>query len=136
MAMGCRQCLPLSVIQLGCKHCQKPHCRNGVVDTFGLCHIFETHIWDAFSPRYPSFSWFIPLLTQVLVNFLALNISYSYSHSSTAHSRKGFITLWLIRAKAQKGKGGNLNDYVRKRKKTFFPPKYIFAEPCCYSCKM
>ena len=34
-AMGCRQCLPLSVVQLKGKHCQKPHCRNGVVDTFG-----------------------------------------------------------------------------------------------------
>ena len=30
-AMGCRQCLP----QLKGKHCRKPHCRNGVVDTFG-----------------------------------------------------------------------------------------------------
>ena len=37
-AMGCRQCLPLSVVQLKGKHCQKkPHCRNGVVDTFGHC---------------------------------------------------------------------------------------------------
>ena len=35
MAMGCRQCLPLSVVQLKGKHCRKPHCRNGVVDTFG-----------------------------------------------------------------------------------------------------
>ena len=34
-AMGCRQCLPLSVVQLKGKHCQKPHCRNGVVDTIG-----------------------------------------------------------------------------------------------------
>ena len=33
--MGCRQCLPLSVVQLKGKHCQKLHCRNGVVDTFG-----------------------------------------------------------------------------------------------------
>jgi hypothetical protein len=32
--MGCRQCLPLSVVQLKGKHCRKPHCRNGVVDTF------------------------------------------------------------------------------------------------------
>ena len=32
--MGCRQCLPLSVVQLKGKHCQKPHYRNGVVDTF------------------------------------------------------------------------------------------------------
>ena len=34
-AMGCRQCLALSVVQLKGKHCQKPHFRNGVVDTFG-----------------------------------------------------------------------------------------------------
>ena len=27
----CRQCLPLSVVQLKGKHCRKPHCRNGVV---------------------------------------------------------------------------------------------------------
>ena len=31
-AMVCRQCLPLSVVQLKSKHCQNPHCRNGVVD--------------------------------------------------------------------------------------------------------
>ena len=35
-AMGCRQCLPLSVVQLKGKHCRKPHCRNGVVDTLSL----------------------------------------------------------------------------------------------------
>ena len=34
MAMGCRQCLPLSVVQLKGKHCRKTHCCNGVVDTF------------------------------------------------------------------------------------------------------
>ena len=34
-AMGCRQCLPLSVVQLKGKHYRKPHCRNGVVDTYG-----------------------------------------------------------------------------------------------------
>ena len=32
--MGCWQCLSLTVVQLKGKHCQKPHCRNGVVDTF------------------------------------------------------------------------------------------------------
>ena len=36
-AMGCQQCLPLSVVQLKGKHCRKPHCHNGVVDTFGPC---------------------------------------------------------------------------------------------------
>ena len=34
-AMGCRQCLPISVVQLKGKHCQKPHCRDGVVGTLG-----------------------------------------------------------------------------------------------------
>jgi hypothetical protein len=33
--MGCWQCLPLGVVQLKAKHCQKPHCRNEVVDRFG-----------------------------------------------------------------------------------------------------
>ena len=33
-AMGCRQCLPLSVFQLKGKNCRKPHCRNGIIDTF------------------------------------------------------------------------------------------------------
>ena len=35
MAMGCRQCLPFSVVQLKGKHCSKPNCRNRVVHTFG-----------------------------------------------------------------------------------------------------
>jgi hypothetical protein len=35
-AMGCRQCLPLTIVQLNDKHCRKPHCRNWVVDTFRL----------------------------------------------------------------------------------------------------
>ena len=39
MAMGCRQCLPLSVVQLKGKHCPKPHCHNGVVNTFGQCYL-------------------------------------------------------------------------------------------------
>ena len=37
-AMGCRQCLSFSVVQLKGKHCRKPHCHNGVVDMFGLYH--------------------------------------------------------------------------------------------------
>ena len=40
-AMGCRQFLPLSVVQLKGKHCRKPHCRNGVVDTFGPDCLFS-----------------------------------------------------------------------------------------------
>ena len=34
--MGCQQFLPLSIFQLKGKHCQKLHCCNGVVDTFGF----------------------------------------------------------------------------------------------------
>ena len=38
--MGCWQCLPLSVVQLKGKHC-----RNGVVDTFGLrCQLASSHV--------------------------------------------------------------------------------------------
>ena len=30
-----RHCMPFSIVQLQGKHCLKPHCRNGVVDTSG-----------------------------------------------------------------------------------------------------
>ena len=38
IAMGCQQCLSLSVVQLKGKHCRIPYCCNGVVDTFGPYH--------------------------------------------------------------------------------------------------
>ena len=38
-AMGCRQCLPLSVVLQKGKHCRKLHCRNGVVDTLGQSNL-------------------------------------------------------------------------------------------------
>ena len=41
-AMGCRQYLFLSVVQLKGKHCGKPHCRNKVVDTFGHCTLYPS----------------------------------------------------------------------------------------------
>ena len=37
-AMGCLQCLPLSLVQLKGKHCRKPHYHNRVVDTFEIQH--------------------------------------------------------------------------------------------------
>ena len=40
-AMRCRQCLPLSVVQLKGKHSRKPYCCNGVVDTFQLTLLFD-----------------------------------------------------------------------------------------------
>ena len=55
MAMGCRQCLPLSVVQLKGKHC-----RNGVVDTLGHC--FEMHQHDDVLKVGSSF---LPLLPAV-----------------------------------------------------------------------
>ena len=47
--MGCRQCLPLSVVQLKGKHCWKPHCRNGVVDMFGLWFVQVTYLETDFT---------------------------------------------------------------------------------------
>ena len=41
-AMGCRQCLPLSVVQLKGKHCRKHHCRSGsfwLVKKFQFCDL-------------------------------------------------------------------------------------------------
>ena len=43
-AMGCRQCIPLSVVQLKGKHCRKPQCRNGVVDTFEQYLLNKIHL--------------------------------------------------------------------------------------------
>ena len=55
-AMGCRQCLPLSVAQLKGKHCPKSHCRNGVVDTFGQTMCLPERQWfskEAFQHESP-----------------------------------------------------------------------------------
>ena len=51
-AMGGRQCLPLSVVQLKVKHCRKPHCRNGVVDTFGRYGLGSTQKSGSPNKRY------------------------------------------------------------------------------------
>ena len=42
--MGCRQCLPLSVVQLKGKHCRKPLCRNGVVDVLAIFEVCNSVI--------------------------------------------------------------------------------------------
>ena len=43
--MGCQQCLPTS--KLKGKYWPNPHCRNGVVDTFGPCSDFlrQNAVW-------------------------------------------------------------------------------------------
>ena len=57
-AIGCWQCLPLSVFQLKGKHCRKSHCPNGVVDMFGQ-GIFPalSHTAIELKLSNKSFSW-------------------------------------------------------------------------------
>ena len=80
MAMGCRQCLPLSVVHKKSKHYQKPHCRNGVVDTFGPWQLCRNDL-PQYSLRLVSDSslhppWFhTPMKTQVqLLRYFKLNV--------------------------------------------------------------
>ena len=40
---GALAILSLSFVQIKGKHCQKPHCRNGVVDTFGPYSVIIYH---------------------------------------------------------------------------------------------
>ena len=54
-AMGCRQCLPLSVEQLKGKHCQKPHCRNGscrYVRVVSYCCVCISFVHDLYDMKY------------------------------------------------------------------------------------
>ena len=52
---GCWQCLPLSVVELKDKHCQKTHCRNGVVDTLEYRNINTNNcIYIILSKFYPN----------------------------------------------------------------------------------
>ena len=62
--MGYRQCLSLSVVQLKGKHCRKPHCRNGFVDTFEPCLFVHLCVFSRVSnlltwpfPAWPSAAW-------------------------------------------------------------------------------
>ena len=73
-AMGCRQCLPLSVVQLKGKHCRKPHCRNWVADTFEPWCFYSvnvTHLllfsWDETRVLSMSKKWALnPLILYLL----------------------------------------------------------------------
>ena len=57
-AMGCRQCLPSSVVQLKGKHCRKTHCHNGVVDTFGPCVLLVPFNFRYFYTFYFTLIWY------------------------------------------------------------------------------
>ena len=57
MAMGCRQCLPLSAVQLKGKHCWKCHCRNGVVYRFWLYVCQSAKKTSCFSSSFSNCWW-------------------------------------------------------------------------------
>ena len=75
-AIGCRQCLPISIVQMNGKHCRKPHCRNGVVNTF----LLYSH-----GKRGNEDLNFI-LLTTLKLLFLHPKLSYGY----------GILTWWGV----------------------------------------
>ena len=75
--MGCWQCLPLTVVQLKGKHCRKPHCCNGVVDTLGLCCLVK---WNQIFEENSSSNHFYQIkdMTKIitkLCNYLKENTS-------------------------------------------------------------
>jgi hypothetical protein len=82
MAMGCRQCLPLSNVQLKGKHCRKPHCHNGVVDTFG----HDLSQADKSNIRVSSF----PKL------FLNVKFHQIYNYTKKTIWHLHTVMLWLI----------------------------------------
>ena len=73
-AMGCRQCLPLSVVQLKSKHCRKPHCRNGIVDTIGPRDIKQELLYFC--------SFHGDLRGQDFKNFIITTLHTSFTSSS------------------------------------------------------
>ena len=107
--MGCRQCFPLSVVQLKGKHCRKPHCRNGVVVTFGLSstnssvisfyckfnvYIFDQVIWVIGAQKAPQF-WICyfyttPLLKYFLTNWDTGKMNYFHCVTSRASNVKKY----------------------------------------------
>ena len=68
-AMGCWQYQPPSIIQLKGKHCQKTHCRNGVVDTFGLTYFSSMTALRIAVVRPYLLATFLQLLPSVLFCF-------------------------------------------------------------------
>ena len=71
-AMGCRQCFPLSVVQLKGKHCPKPHCCNGVVDAFRQC--VASKVWTI--ENNTNFNYFFCLIKSSKIDFIFLPAFY------------------------------------------------------------
>ena len=76
----CRQCLPLSAVQLKGKHCQKTHCRNGVVDTFR-----QNVLWI-----------FLCLIFAEKITFLLVNLEFSRSTNNTLTNSTFFFSFNLV----------------------------------------
>ena len=74
--MGCRQCLPLSVVQLKGKHCRKPHCRNGVVDTFG--HYGHSILRSVLKNPQPNNLVYLIEVCKFFVSSLKYNLEYNF----------------------------------------------------------
>ena len=75
-AMGCRQCLPLSVVQLKGKHCRKPHCHNRVVSRYvrALNHFSVTCL--------PQSAWSIKMDAQVSIKTKTMPVQNFFRYIS------------------------------------------------------
>ena len=91
MAMGCRQCLPLSLLQLKGKHCQKPHCCNGVVDTFGPC-LSALNFWN--------------------VEFEILGLMNLMIEDQKSSSSNSIFQIWNFKNQVQIGRKSELSKIV------------------------
>ena len=121
--MGCRQCLPLSVVQLKGKHCRKPHSRNGVVDTFGhirawnINHLVFFSGNQADSRRFSGGCW-CTLMKRLMSEFgwwfFTRKFSYKIKHT-VLFIRYLQCTSMKSKTKGKRGKKGNV---VEKRKMT------------------
>ena len=80
-AMECWQCLPLTVVQMKGKRCRKPHCHNGVVDTFGQSFKYKRKkllvFHDFFSISIQDNNWCYRLTYFVLSFGLLITIKWS-----------------------------------------------------------
>ena len=83
-AMGCQQCLSLSVVQLKGKHCPNPHFHNGVVDT--LCTKFYNNC------NYHQFSKFFNFTAKCKNMFFL----YSYEAESRQLAQQHFFEIVVL----------------------------------------
>ena len=86
--MQCRQCFHLSFIQLRGKHCQKPNCPNGVVDTFKPGQLSGGHWIEYSSSKFR----FYNITKKIHVQHFWFRFRFLFSKDSF------FITsLWVLK---------------------------------------